>query len=154
MTESVATLNEESEPAVLDQDLISALLAKNEKGEMTQQDFFRVFLMSVQNGLSTNHRLSAIEKKLEDAESRIEKIEITGETASLTTEPEKTVDEPIPITEDANETNNDVSEEVAEEADITTLVEKAEKFNQRTSRKRTKASGIEKKSARAKRARI
>merc|ERR1719327_1328045 len=101
MTESVATLNEDSEPAVLDQDLISALLAKNEKGEMTQQDFFRVFLMSVQNCLSTNHRISDIEKKLGEAESRIEKIEITGETASLTTEPEKTVDEPIPITEDA-----------------------------------------------------
>jgi len=136
----------ESTSAGLDPSSISDLLAKNEQGQLSQQEFFRIFLISVQNSLTTNQRLSDIEKKLEEAEARLEKVEVAGDTLStVATEPDNQpeVEEPQP-TEAVKET----------EVDITALVEEAEKLNPTKSRKRSAASGLQKKSARAKRARI
>merc|ERR1712086_337462 len=48
----------ESQSAGLDPSSISELLAKNEQGQLSQQEFFRIFLVSVQNSLTTNQRLS------------------------------------------------------------------------------------------------
>merc|ERR1711893_152966 len=136
----------ESTSAGLDPSSISDLLAKNEQGQLSQQEFFRIFLISVQNSLTTNQRLSDIEKKLEEAEARLEKVEVAGDALStVTTEPENQ-----PEVEEAQPT-----EAVKEtEADITALVEEAEKLNPTKSRKRSAASGLQKKSARAKRARV
>ena len=46
--------------------------AKKEQGLFTQQEFFRIFLISIQNSLTINQRLSAVEKKLEEADSGVE----------------------------------------------------------------------------------
>ena len=119
----------ESTSAGLDPSSISDLLAKNEQGQLSQQEFFRIFLISVQNSLTTNQRLSDIEKKLEEAEARLEKVEVAGDALStVTTEPENQ-----PEVEEAQPT-----EAVKEtEADITALVEEAEKLNPTKSRKRS-----------------
>merc|ERR1712106_290327 len=58
----------ESQSAGLDPSSISELLAKNEQGQLSQQEFFRIFLVSVQNSLTTNQRLSDVEKKLEETD--------------------------------------------------------------------------------------
>merc|ERR1712086_600021 len=117
-------------------------------GQLSQQEFFRIFLVSVQNSLTTNQRLSDVEKKLEETEARVEKLEVTGDSVSIAaTEPEKPAEE-APAEEDA-------AEEQMEETDITSLVEKKEKLQPRISRKRAQASGKQdKKSARSKRARV
>merc|ERR1711892_586215 len=123
----------ESQSAGLDPSSISELLAKNEQGQLSQQEFFRIFLVSVQNSLTTNQRLSDVEKKLEETEARIEKAP---------------AEEATPVAEEA-------AEEQMEETDITSLVEKKEKLQPRISRKRAQASGKQdKKSARSKRARV
>merc|ERR1712123_17037 len=44
----------ESQSAGLDPSSISELLAKNEQGQLSQQEFFRIFLVSVQNSLTTH----------------------------------------------------------------------------------------------------
>merc|ERR1711976_734648 len=119
----------ESTSAGLDPSSISDLLAKNEQGQLSQQEFFRIFLISVQNSLTTNQRLSDIEKKLEEAEARLEKVEVAGDTLStVTTEPENQ-----PEVEEAQP--REVVKET--EADITALVEEAEKLNPTKSRKRS-----------------
>merc|ERR1712128_268699 len=99
--------------------------------------------VSVQNSLTTNQRLSDVEKKLEETEARVEKLEVTGDSVSIAaTEPEKPAEEAP-------------AEEQMEETDITSLVEKKEKLQPRISRKRAQASGKQdKKSARSKRARV
>merc|ERR1711936_697745 len=71
--EEEATNNAETSSVTLDPSSISELVAKNEQGLLSQQEFFKIFLISVQNSLTTNQRLSAVEKKLEEAESRLEK---------------------------------------------------------------------------------
>merc|ERR1712086_718784 len=117
----------ESQSAGLDPSSISELLAKNEQGQLSQQEFFRIFLVSVQNSLTTNQRLSDVEKKLEETEARVEKLEVTGDSVSIAaTEPEKPAEE-------------DAAEEQMEETDITSLVEKKEKLQPRISRKRAQA---------------
>jgi len=150
----------------LDPSSVSELLAKNEQGQLTQQEFFRIFLISVQNSLTTNQRLSEVEKRLEEAEARIEKVEVVGDSISIAgTEPEKQADESVsteeattteeePATAEAPESEESEVEEQIEESDITSLVEKAEKLQPRTSRKRAKASGAKKNTPRAKRSRI
>merc|ERR1711936_959842 len=71
--EEEATNNAETSSVTLDPSSISELVAKNEQGLLSQQEFFKIFLISVRNSLTTNQRLSAVEKKLEEAESRLEK---------------------------------------------------------------------------------
>merc|ERR1712008_327470 len=84
----------ESQSAGLDPSSISGLLAKNEQGQLSQQEFFRIFLVSVQNSLTTNQRLSDVEKKLEETDGRLEKLEVTGDSVSIAaTEPEKPAEE-------------------------------------------------------------
>merc|ERR1712086_1144036 len=154
----------ESQSAGLDPSSISELLAKNEQGQLSQQEFFRIFLVSVQNSLTTNQRLSDVEKKLEETDARIEKLEVTGDSVSIAaTEPEKPAEEApaeeAPAEEAPAEEATPVAEEAAEEqmeeTDITSLVEKKEKLQPRISRKRAQASGKQdKKSARSKRARV
>ena len=41
-------------------------MTKNEQGQLTQQEFFRIFLISVQNSLTINQRVSAVESGVED----------------------------------------------------------------------------------------
>merc|ERR1712106_670550 len=144
----------ESQSAGLDPSSISELLAKNEQGQLSQQEFFRIFLVSVQNSLTTNQRLSDVEKKLEETEARVEKLEVTGDSVSIAaTEPEKPAEE-APA-EEATPVAEEAAEEQMEETDITSLVEKKEKLQPRISRKRAQASGKQdKKSARSKRARV
>merc|ERR1712112_203284 len=132
----------------LDSSAISDLITKNANGLMTQQDFFRVFLMSVQNGISTNQRLEQIEKRLTDAE---EKIKSTEEVPAV--EAVEAVEAETPVTEAAEEpmeveaANEEPAAEtvipetdktVDESMDISSMVEIAEKT--RTSRKRGKVS--------------
>merc|ERR1711990_1283187 len=116
----------------------------------SQQEFFRIFLVSVQNSLTTNQRLADVEKKLEETAERLEKVEVAADTESNATEEAPEV-EPVSTEVPAVEES---AEETMEEADITSLVENAEKLQPRTSRKRAQASGHQKKSARAKRARV
>merc|ERR1712013_947820 len=79
----------ESQSAGLDPSSISELLAKNEQGQLSQQEFFRIFLVSVQNSLTTNQRLADVEKKLEETAERLEKVEVAADSVSnATTEPE------------------------------------------------------------------
>merc|ERR1712180_588058 len=123
----------------LDSNTISDLISKNANGLMTQQDFFRVFLMSVQNGISTNQRLEQIEKRLTDAE---EKIKSTEEVAAV--EAVEAVEAETPVTEAAEEPMEvetvvtETDKTVDESMDISSMVEIAEKT--RTSRKRGKVS--------------
>merc|ERR1712086_588880 len=135
----------ESQSAGLDPSSISELLAKNQQLKKKQQEFFRIFLVSVQNSLTTNQRLSDVEKKLEETEARVEKLEVTGDSVSIAaTEPEKPAEE-APAEEAPAEEATPVAEEAAEEqmeeTDITSLVEKKEKLQPRISRKRAQASG-------------
>merc|ERR1712241_1426551 len=162
-TEKTTTDETESQSAGLDPSSISELLAKNEQGQLSQQEFFRIFLVSVQNSLTTNQRLADVEKKLDETAERLEKVEVAADTASnATTEPDNKVEE-TNTTEETPEVEpvsteapavEESAEETMEEADITSLVENAEKLQPRISRKRAQASGHQKKSARTKRARV
>merc|ERR1712112_359167 len=122
----------------LDSSAISDLISKNANGLMTQQDFFRVYLMSVQNGISTNQRLEQIEKRLTDAE---EKIKSTEEAPAV--EAVEAVEEPMEVEAAAEEPAAETvvpetDKTVDESMDISSMVEIAEKT--RTSRKRGKVS--------------
>merc|ERR1711992_347357 len=55
----------------LDVASITALMAKNEEGELSQQEFYRVFLMTVQSGLTANQRLEELETRMAAAEGKI-----------------------------------------------------------------------------------
>merc|ERR1719382_1959590 len=46
-------------------------MAKNEAGELSQQEFYRVFLMTVQNGLTATQRLEDLEARLAIAEAKL-----------------------------------------------------------------------------------
>merc|ERR1712060_165104 len=50
---------------------ITALMAKSEAGELSQQEFYRVFLMTVQNGLTATQRLEDLEARLAIAEAKL-----------------------------------------------------------------------------------
>merc|ERR1711881_417427 len=161
-TEETTTDETESQSAGLDPSSISELLAKNEQGQLSQQEFFRIFLVSVQNSLTTNQRLADVEKKLDETAERLEKIEVAADSVSnATTEPETHIEETeeAPVVEaETVATEEPAAEESAadpmEETDITSLVENAEKLQPRISRKRAHVSGHQKKSARAKRTRV
>merc|ERR1712050_36117 len=102
-TEETTTDETESQSAGLDPSSISELLAKNEQGQLSQQEFFRIFLVSVQNSLTTNQRLADLEKKLDETAERLEKVEVAADTASnATTEPDNKVEE-ANITEETPE---------------------------------------------------
>merc|ERR1712050_750740 len=102
-TEETTTDETESQSAGLDPSSISELLAKNEQGQLSQQEFFRIFLVSVQNSLTTNQRLADVEKKLDETAERLEKVEVAADTASnATTEPDNKVEE-ANITEETPE---------------------------------------------------
>merc|ERR1711962_908664 len=49
--------------------------AKNEEGELSQQEFYRVFLMTVQSGLMANQRLEELESRMTAAEDKINNVE-------------------------------------------------------------------------------
>merc|ERR1712142_1149642 len=160
-TEEATTDETESQSAGLDPSSISELLAKNEQGQLSQQEFFRIFLVSVQNSLTTNQRLADVEKKLDETAERLEKIEVAADSVSnATTEPETHIEETeeAPVVEAETVAEEPAVEESAadpmEETDITSLVENAEKLQPRISRKRAHVSGHQKKSARAKRTRV
>merc|ERR1712142_107741 len=160
-TEETTTDETESQSAGLDPSSISELLAKNEQGQLSQQEFFRIFLVSVQNSLTTNQRLADVEKKLDETAERLEKIEVAADSVSnATTEPETHIEETeeAPVVEAETVAEEPAVEESAadprEETDITSLVENAEKLQPRISRKRAHVSGHQKKSARAKRTRV
>merc|ERR1712032_56826 len=55
----------------LDVASITALMAKNEEGKLSQQEFYRVFLMTVQSGLTANQRLEELETRMAEAEGKI-----------------------------------------------------------------------------------
>merc|ERR1712243_362685 len=132
----------------LDSSAISDLITKNANGLMTQQDFFRVFLMSVQNGISTNQRLEQIEKRLTEAEEKIKSTEEAPaveavEAVEVETPVSEAVEEPMEVEaadeEPAAETVVPETDKTVDESmDISSMVEIAEKT--RTSRKRGKVS--------------
>jgi len=142
-TESITeTTSSES----LDTSAISDLMAKNAEGLMTQQDFFRVFLMSVQNGISTNQRLEQIEKRLTDAEEKIKSTEEVAAVPAVEAETpvSEVVEEPMEVEAASEEPAAETpvvteSEKTMDESmDISSMVELAEKT--RPSRKRGKVS--------------
>merc|ERR1712012_1333986 len=59
----------------LDVASITALMAKNEEGELSQQEFYRVFLMTVQSSLMANQRLEELESRMTAAEDKINSVE-------------------------------------------------------------------------------
>jgi len=168
-SEAEATEEDGDEDFELTPTSISDLIVKNDNNQMTQKEFFKVFLMGLQQNITTKQKLIEIEKRLEDTDSRLEKLEVVEKAASeAPTEPE-----PVPATEEAPveeaveapvEPAEEAPVEAAEEApvaeveapaepeepaseaeDITTKVEKVEKV--RTSRKRSqKASGTQRES--------
>merc|ERR1712059_218727 len=121
--------------------------AKNEAGTMSQQDFFRIFLVSVQNSLTTNQRLAGMEKRLEETDSRLDKIEVVGNAAS-----EAPIEEVVEAEEPAESPPEEETPEESAEEDITTQVENVEK--KRTSRKRAQKESGTQREGRAKRARV
>ena len=61
---SVKVAPEEVPVVETETELIERFKTKNEQGRLTQQEFFRIFLISAQNRLTINQRVSAVEKKL------------------------------------------------------------------------------------------
>merc|ERR1712156_605194 len=145
----------------LDVASITALMAKNEEGELSQQEFYRVFLMTVQSGLMANQRLEELESRMTAAEDKINSVEpaaaeapaaeeapaveeaaveeeVAAEPVEAEAKAEAAVEEPPKETEAAEEPMAEVEEEKTEEVDISTLVAVAEKM--RPSRKRAQAS--------------
>ena len=63
---------------------IAELVQKKEANELRQEDLFSMFLLTAQETLTHSQKIVDLEKRLEEAESRIDKIEVvTGETASI-----------------------------------------------------------------------
>merc|ERR1711962_1377451 len=98
----------------LDVASITALMAKNEEGELSQQEFYRVFLMTVQSGLMANQRLEELESRMTAAEDKINNVEPAAAEAPAAEEApaveEAAVVEAAPVVEEAA-----VEEEVAAE---------------------------------------
>merc|ERR1712241_310793 len=70
----------------LDVASITALMAKNEEGELSQQEFYRVFLMTVQSGLMANQRLEELESRMTAAEDKINSLEPAAAEAPVAEE--------------------------------------------------------------------
>ena len=52
------------------------LIQTKKTGELDQEELYRIFLISAQNDISQSQKISELEKRLEDAEARIEKLEV------------------------------------------------------------------------------
>lgn len=52
------------------------LMQMKKTGELDQEELYRIFLTSAQNDISQSQKISELEKRLEDAEARIEKLEV------------------------------------------------------------------------------
>merc|ERR1712106_67361 len=158
---------------------ISDLILKNDNNQMTQKEFFKVFLMGLQQNITTKQKLTKIEKRLEDTDTRLEQLEIVEKAASeAPTAPEvipveeaeetpviEAAEEPVieadtaPVVEAEEapaveaEMATDVIEKEAEEPeDITSQVEKVEKT--RTSRKRSQKTSGTQRETKPKRTRV
>ena len=107
----------------LDVASITALMAKNEEGELSQQEFYRVFLMTVQSGLMANQRLEELESRMTAAEDKINSVEpAAAEAPAAEEEPaveEAAVEEAAPVVEEAPvEEEAPVVEEAAVEEEV------------------------------------
>ena len=113
MEEAVADSDNDSEvtfqttPRIssrLDVASITALMAKNEEGELSQQEFYRVFLMTVQSGLMANQRLEELESRMTAAEDKINSVEPAAAEAPVAEEApavEEAAVEAVPVVEEA-----------------------------------------------------
>ena len=52
------------------------LMQTKKTGELDQEELYRILLTSAQNNISQSQKISELEKRLEDAEARIEKLEV------------------------------------------------------------------------------
>merc|ERR1711962_1389880 len=107
----------------LDVASITALMAKNEEGELSQQEFYRVFLMTVQSGLMANQRLEELESRMTAAEDKIKNVEPAAAEAPAAEEApaveEAAVVEAAPVVEEAPvEEEAPVVEEAAVEEEV------------------------------------
>merc|ERR1719422_2379914 len=73
-------------------------MAKNEEGELSQQEFYRVFLMTVQSGLMANQRLEELESRMTAAEDKINSVEPAAAEAPAV---EEAAVEAVPVVEEA-----------------------------------------------------
>ena len=113
MEEAVADSDNDSEVTLqttprissrLDVASITALMAKNEEGELSQQEFYRVFLMTVQSGLMANQRLEELESRMTAAEDKINSVEPAAAEAPAAEEApavEEAAVEAVPVVEEA-----------------------------------------------------
>merc|ERR1711962_643448 len=97
--------------------------AKNEEGELSQQEFYRVFLMTVQSGLMANQRLEELESRMTAAEDKINSVEPAAAEAPAAEEApaveEAAVVEAAPVVEEAPvEEEAPVVEEAAVEEEV------------------------------------
>merc|ERR1712106_1289433 len=89
VTETEAIDTADAEDFELTDSSISDLIIKNDNNQMTQKEFFKVFLMGLQQNITTKQKLIKIEKRLEDTDTRLEELEIVETAASeAPTEPE------------------------------------------------------------------
>merc|ERR1712241_369236 len=107
----------------LDVASITALMAKNEEGELSLQEFYRVFLMTVQSGLMANQRLEELESRMTAAEDKINSVEPAAAEAPAAEEApaveEAAVEEAAPLVEEAPvEEEAPVVEEAAVEEEV------------------------------------
>ena len=58
-------------PATLDLALVGQLLAQNEAGQLSSQEFQRAVLLSLQSQLATQERLARLEQRLEELQFEI-----------------------------------------------------------------------------------
>ena len=98
-------------------------MAKNEEGELSQQEFYRVFLMTVQSGLMANQRLEELESRMTAAEDKINSVEPAAAEAPAAEEApaveEAAVVEAAPVVEEAPvEEEAPVVEEAAVEEEV------------------------------------
>merc|ERR1719346_208068 len=115
----------------LDVASITALMAKNEEGELSQQEFYRVFLMTVQSGLMANQRLEELESRMTAAEDKINSVEpAAAEAPAAEEEPaveEAPVEEEAPVVEEAAVEEEVGAEPVEVEAEAEAAVEEPPK---------------------------
>merc|ERR1712212_1276358 len=114
----------------LDVASITALMAKNEEGELSQQEFYRVFLMTVQSGLTANQRLEELETRMAAAEGKINHEPAAPAVAEAPAEEAPVVEEAAAVEEAAEEVpaveEAAVGEAIEEEADVEESPKEAE----------------------------
>merc|ERR1711992_481597 len=97
----------------------------NEAGELSQQEFYRVFLMTVQNGLTATQRLEDLEARLAIAEAKLNtehpavedaaEVVVAEEVAAEEIATEKAAEEAVEETAAAEES---VAEELTEKEPV------------------------------------